>query len=167
MTSFLAGENLTADDLNTFVNPPLLLAEQTVVQLLTTGIWAAITMTSETIDTINGHSTSVNTARYTPNVAGNYDCEGQVAFAANITGDRGAQFRKNGSVVAGLKYGAQRAMAGTGSFAGIARCGGVVFLNGTTDYVELYGYQDCGGNLDTYYNASFTGSYMKITRIGS
>lgn len=164
--TFLAGEDLTADDLNTFINPPLLVAQQIVVQTLTTATWAAITMTSETIDSLNGHSTSVNPSRYTPNISGYYQVDAQAAFAGSTAGDRGAQIRKNGSTVDGAHYGAQRAMAGTGSFSGIASCKAVVFLNGTTDYIELFAYQDSGGNLDTYYSAGFTASYMIAKRIG-
>lgn len=165
MATFAAGEKITAARLNLIADPPLLVAQQIVVQTLANITWAAITMTGETIDSLNGHSTSTNPSRYTPSTAGYYEVEGQVAFAASTAGDRGAQIRKNGATIDGAHYGAQRAMAGVGSFSGIARCGAVVFLNGTTDYIELYGYQDSGGNLNTYYTAGFTASYMKVKRI--
>lgn len=163
---FLAGQILTAADLNSATDPPLVFAYQIVTQSLANTTWTAITMTAEVIDTISGHSLVTNTSRYTPNVAGTYEVYGQVAFAINATGDRGAQFRKNGSTTDGLQYGAARAMSG-GNFAGIAVSSGVVNLNGTTDYVELYAFQDSGGTISTSYGAGFTTSFMQIRRIGS
>lgn len=163
--TFLAGEDLTADDLNTFINPPLVFAYQSVAQTLTTAVDTAITMTSEVIDTHNGHSTSVNTSRYTPTVAGTYDLEGQVAFAVSTTGDRGAHFRKNGVRITSAPYAGQGSMKGAALLAGIARCGGVVAMNGTTDYLELYAVHDHGSNLNT--SVGLTASYMLVKRIGA
>lgn len=164
--AFLAGENLTAAALNAVTDPPLLFAYQIVTQTLLSTTWSAITMTAEVIDTISGHSLTTNTSRYTPTVAGTYEVYGQVAFAISSAGDRGAQFRKNGATTDGLQYGAARAISG-GGLAGIAVTSGVVSLNGTTDYIELYGTQDSGGALDTFYAAGFTTSFMQIRRIGS
>lgn len=164
--AFLAGENLTASALNAVTDPPLLFAYQIVTQSLLNSTWTAVTMTAEVVDTISGHSLVTNTSRYTPNVSGTYEVYGQVAFAINATGDRGAQFRKNGAVTDGLQYGAARAMSG-GNFAGIAVTSGMVNLNGSTDYIEVYAFQDSGGTISTSYGAGFTTSFMQIRRIGS
>jgi hypothetical protein len=163
---FLAGQILTAQALNEVTDPPLLFTYQTTVQSIANITWTAINFHLDVYDTINGHSTVTNITRYTPNVSGTYDVEGQIAYAVNSTNDRGAQFRRNGSTIDGLQYGAARAGAGS-SFASIATCSGVVFLNGSTDYIELYGFQESGGSLNTSYGAGFTTSFMKARRVGS
>lgn len=164
--TFLAGERLTAAGLNTATDPPLLFTYQTTVQSVPNITWTAINLHFDVFDTINGHSLVTNITRYTPNVSGTYEVDGQIAYAVNSTNDRGAQFRKNGATIDGLQYGAARAGGGS-SFASIARCSGVVFLNGSTDYIELYGFQESGGALNTSYGAGFTTSFVQARRVGS
>jgi hypothetical protein len=162
---FISGEKLTATKLNNVLQSRVH-AYQTSTQSLSNGAWGAITMNAEAYDPNSFHSTSVNTARCTPTVAGRYKCFGMVAFAGNTTGDRAAQFRKNGAQTDELPYGPMPAMNGTGLVAGAAFAMGTVALNGTTDYVELYGIQNSGGALSTFYSALLSGSYWIIERIG-
>lgn len=162
---FTAGQKLTATRLNQVLQARCH-AYQIVAQTLTTGVAAAITFTAEAYDPFEFHSTSSNTSRITPNIAGTYRVIGQAAFAGNTTGDRTAHVRKNGSGVDSMPYGAARAMQGTGLAAGIAHAFGTVSLNGTTDYVELWASQNSGGNLNTEYSSGFTNSFLIVERIG-
>lgn len=138
---------------------------QTSVQTLTTGVQAAITFTSEAYDPLGWHSISVNTARVIPSIAGTYFCMGMIAYAVNATGDRTAHIKKNGAAIDTLPYGGMPA-SNTSLSSGIAFAFGTVSMNGTTDYLELYGIQNSGGNLNTYYAASENNSYLIIRRIG-
>lgn len=138
---------------------------QTSVQTLSNATQAAITFTSEAYDPFGWHSISVNTARVIPNIAGTYFCMGMIAYAVNSTGDRTAHIKKNGAAIDTLPYGGARATS-TSLSAGIAFAFGTVSLNGTTDYVELYGIQNSGGNLNTYYAPSENNSYLMVRRIG-
>lgn len=158
-TTFSAGEELTAADLNL---KPYLHAYQSVAQNLTTAVAAAITMTQEVIDTLNGHSTSSNTSRYTPSVAGYYRCIGQVMFAVSTAGDRSAYFGLNGSRSDNAPYGAMPAMNGAGFVGGCAFAFATLHCNGTTDYIELFGSQNSGGTLATLVTSAFTNSMMII-----
>lgn len=162
---FAAGEEPTATKLNGIFQS-VTHAYQTSTQTLTTATWTAITMNAEAYDPRGLHSTSANTSRFTPNVAGRYKCFGMVAFAGDTTGDRAAQFRKNGAQTDELPYGPMPAMNGTGLVAGAAFAMGTVALNGSTDYVELYGIHNKGSNLATFYSALLSGSYWIIERIG-
>lgn len=155
-----AGQNLTAGLINGLVPNAYLHVYQSVVQALTTSTAAAITFTSEVVDTINGHSTGANTSRYTPTVPGKYRCLGMVAFAVNATGNRLAQFKKNGAFADSGPAVQHAAASGQGSF----EVANATFdMNGSSDYIELFGWQSSGGSLNTLYGApalGSTGSFM-------
>lgn len=150
-----AGQDLTAGLINSLVPNAYLHVYQSVVQTLTTGTAAAITFTSEKVDTLNGHNTAANTSRYTPTVPGKYRCVGMVAFAVNATGNRLAQFKKNGAFDDGAPAVQHAAATGQGSF---EKTFATFDMNGTTDYIELFGWQSSGGNLNTLYGAPALGS---------
>lgn len=144
------------------VNRPTLAAYQTVTQSINNTTATAITMTSEVIDSENGHSNVSNTSRYTPTKAGYYLCIGQVAWGLNTTGDRTAQFRKNGATLDGAPYGSEPALNGAAFLFGGSYAMAVIFCNGTTDYIELWGNQNSGAALSTAYSAGGTSSFMSI-----
>lgn len=154
--TWTAGETVTAAMLNTnlrdavswLVTRPYLHAYQTAAQTFSNATFAAVTMGGELVDTITGHSTSVNTSRYTPNIAGNYLCLGQIAFDGNATGQRVAQFRKNGSAVTGSGYAGFAGFA-PGFAVNTAFSLATINVNGSTDYIELWGTQNSGGSLGT------------------
>lgn len=131
-----------------------------VTQTLATGVDEAIEFDAEVLDTINGHSLVTNNTRYTPTVAGKYKCFGQMAVDVNATGNRIAHFRKNGARDLGAPYSGFRAPVGADSI-GVAVAGALISCNGTTDYIELWGYQSSGGNLDTFSDAT-SNSFMQI-----
>lgn len=116
-------------------------------QTLSTGSFTDITFDSESLDNYNGHSTSVNTNRYTAQIAGLYLVSGAVAFATNATGLRATQIVKNGvSVLDGSDYG-ELAISGA-----VTRCmvrPTYVTLN-IGDYITIQGVQFSGGNLNTF-----------------
>lgn len=161
-----SGEEPTATKLNNVLQS-VTHAYQTSVQTLANVTWTAITMNAEQYDPNGFHSTSSNTSRFTPTVAGEYYCHGMVAFANSTAGDRVAQFWKNGVQVDSLPFGGAAAANGTGLMGGIAFAMGTVHLNGTTDYVELMGIHSHGGNLNTdYFGVGLSHSLWVIRRIG-
>jgi hypothetical protein len=89
----------------------------------------AVIPDTEEFDTASCYDTT--TGRFTPNVAGYYQINGEVYSSASV-GELIAVFYKNGTL---YKYGTRTASGGNG-----ASVSSVVFLNGTTDYVELYVY---------------------------
>lgn len=156
--AFSVGHKLAASELNN----PYFHGIQVVTQTLTTATPTAITFTSEIVDTHNWHSTSSNTSRYTPQIAGYYQCIGFVSFAADTTGDRVAAFRKNGSRLDGANYGSMPALNGAVYAAGSCWAAATILCNGTTDYIELWGEHNKGSNLATAYAATLNASFMII-----
>lgn len=90
------------------------------------------------------HSTSSNTSRITPTIAGWYRFSGTIHWSANATGRRGTGVRYNGSTIF---YGMIIPASSVGTTSTMVSIS--LFANGTTDYFELFGYQDSGGSLNT------------------
>lgn len=116
------------------VAPPVFSAYQTAAQTLTHDVYNKILLQAEHFDTNNCFDTS--NSRFQPNVAGYYFIEG--AASALVSG---AQYThsliyKNGVVWVG---GPQSALTGPYQAVPVST---TLYLNGTTDYVELFFYYD-------------------------
>jgi hypothetical protein len=109
------------------------------------------------VDTRNGHSTSVNTSRYTAQVAGRYLIAGGFSVDVNGTGSRGVVFAKNGGFIDGT----QVMLASSGGLVSTivpARSKTINLAIG--DDVEIYGYQNAGGALNTLVSGSDQSSFL-------
>jgi hypothetical protein len=136
------------------LNVPLAILYQATTQSIPSGGGGtALTMDSEIADTYGGHSTSTNTSRYVGQVPGYYLVIGTAALAPNATGNRLVEIEKNGSIItSGISVGLAPGSAnGTTIQSSV-----VVYLNGTTDYVEAYAYQTSGSALATSSNTGMT-----------
>ena len=102
-------------------------------QTLTSATHTKIIFDTEDWDTNNNFSSST----FTPTVAGYYQVQGHIQPAASYTSGV-ISIYKNGSV---WKYGEYNNNA-VGTAMGIVSC--LVYCNGTTDYVELYGFFQTG-----------------------
>jgi hypothetical protein len=110
-------------------------------QSVSTTTWTKAIIDAEEFDTNSCFNTS--TYRFTPNVAGYYLIQGCIYISYNTTGStriinaiykNGAEWKKSQATVT------------SGVFYGSTPVSNVMYLNGTTDYVELYGYvQDGSG----------------------
>jgi hypothetical protein len=139
------------DDVDEIVSKPIGKATQSVNQALTDATFVAITLTTEEFDTHAYHSTSVNTSRITPNMAGYHRFTGTVVFEATATPVAvDVHFRKNGtdSIVPAI-----RAVGATTILAQQVTV--TIPFNGSGDYVELMGRQDSAGADNTQVNLPF------------
>lgn len=128
------------------VTPPGAQMRQIVAQTLVPGTETPITFTSEAYDDAGGHSTTVNTSRYTAVLAGRYWIAGAVTFASDATGNRLVWWRKNGLVLdaSRVAFGAANGL----QTAVPARTMTVELA--VNDYLELAGFHTASGNIDTY-----------------
>jgi hypothetical protein len=98
-----------------------------------------IAFDTEEFDTANCFASS----RFTPNVAGYYQINGNVIFGA-----AGAaiftMIYKNGSAYKRGSQSGSASASGQGSYVSA-----LVYMNGSTDYVEIYAYQSTGGSNST------------------
>lgn len=147
---------------NLFVDEVLFTGAQSATQSLTSAIAAALTLDTESKDTYGGHSTSVNTSRYTIPAALNatrLQFNGIAAFAANATGGRAVEIRKNGTAIANGRVAVGPPAATNGAFLQVVCTGTVV----TGDFIEVWATQASGGALSTVAGSSLEISFAGIT----
>jgi hypothetical protein len=100
---------------------------------------------TEEFDTNSNFASS----RFTPTVAGYYQISAVVAMSLATFSNEIAVY-KNGSV---YKYGPfPNKVTSQTAFAGIS-C--LVYCNGSTDYIEIYGFQESGGSLNTQTGSAY------------
>jgi hypothetical protein len=131
---------------------------------LTNGTFTKVVLNTEDFDTASAFDSTTN-YRFTPQVAGYYQIN------AGVCGDAAtinpsfvyANIYKNGS---GYRSTVIYVAAGTNATANIST---VLFLNGSTDYVELYGRVDgaTGGRFSAIYSTGYStfmnGSLVRAT----
>jgi hypothetical protein len=132
---------------------PAFSAYQSTLQALTAATSTKILFQTEEFDTNNNFASS----RFTPTVAGYYQVSGCVYFGS-ATGSCQILFYKNGSSFKSGNFFASSAGVG-----GVVNSSALIYCNGSTDYIELYGYQSIGGNTTalqdyTYFQASMVRS---------
>jgi hypothetical protein len=137
------GTILTTATAGVPVNGPAFSAYNSTSQSVSSATFTKVTLQSEYFDTAGEFSTA--TSRFTPTVAGYYQFSGVVNVSTSTSPTR---------MIASLyKNGAEFLRGGDGSVpsgGGAISCNGLLYLNGSTDYVELYGWVAASG-------ASFAG----------
>jgi hypothetical protein len=128
-------------------------------QSITAGSVTKVRLDATNFDTNSNFNTS--TYRFTPTVAGYYQFNGNIF--QNATGVRASTIAgyiyKNGSNAAV----GQLDIATPNSIVGSSQVNRIIFMNGTTDYVELYGIQVSGtGNI---FSAGSANTYMTGTLV--
>lgn len=119
---------------------PAFSAYGTTVQTLTTATATKITLSNKSFDTNNNFDATTN-YRFTPTVAGYYLFIGSLAFV-NANAFNQVTLYKNGAFTA-------VSANGGGTVLGVVTVSAILYMNGSTDYVELYGAQYSGGNQNT------------------
>jgi hypothetical protein len=105
-------------------------------QTLTSAVWTKLQFNTESIDTASCYDPTTN-YRFTPNVAGYYQINLGIYGGANTVRAVGGAIYKNGSVF--IRQTFWLASEGDGDDVAIA-ISKLVYMNGTTDYIEPYGY---------------------------
>ena len=126
------GTILTTATAGVPVNGPAFSALLSTAQTVPYATFTKLALATEEFDTSGNYDTS--TYRFTPTVAGYYAVEAafQSTTTSNIVGDSYLALYKNG---ARFKEGKQYTPAST-QMSGVVAA--LVYLNGSTDYIELY-----------------------------
>lgn len=121
-------------------------------QNISSGVWTKVQCNTENFDTASCYDNATN-FRFTPNVAGYYQITGGTSTGGSFTIFVN-QIYKNG---AGIGGGVDYRVSGTQSMGG--RISILVYMNGTTDYVELYQY--IAGTSPSVEGADFQGCLVR------
>lgn len=140
---------ISSTGLQTNVGAPAFSAYQSAATSLPNNTATKILFGTENFDTNNNFASST----FTPTVAGYYQVTGKVAFSANGTNSRWVALYKNGTKVADIAW----TQGNSTNFAEVSG-GYLISMNGTTDYLELYAYQNSGSTLNT---DGGTGTYFQ------
>ena len=138
-------------------NMPAFSAYNSSSTTLNTTTWTKIALQTKVFDT-NSNFDSTTNYRFTPTVAGYYQLNGAVS-TNNPAGSLICAIYKNGSQL--YKGQVVPANSAIGTSVNVS---GVAYFNGSTDYVELYGYQTNGSSQTTYansYDTYFNGSMVR------
>lgn len=122
----------------------------------TNGVSGVVSFLAEHQDTNNAW----NGSRFQPTIPGTYLINARVTFVASASGgERTISIRRNGPTEI-------RAMANEfpGTFLSNQEITTLVPLNGSTDFVEVYAYQNCGSSLAL--NNNDTQNYFNAFRVG-
>ena len=144
-------------------NTPAFYAKLGSDQTLSTDVTAKINIGSEIYDSDSCYDATTN-YRFTPNVAGKYFVYGSIRFRhdGGINYTSRTLIYKNGSNYVGTNSEFQN----TVSYGQTVQASGIVDMNGTSDYLELFGFMEWhgSGNLkaSNNHNATYFGAYKII-----
>ncbi len=145
----------SSSDLPSSIKGPAFSAYRNGTQsAITSGVFTKVQLNAEEFDTANCFDSTTN-FRFTPNVAGYYQINGAVSPSAFSGNYLISLIYKNGSI---YKNGAN--FAPNSAAGATTTVSSLVYLNGTTDYVELYilaqGTPFLNGTqvADTYFNGA-------------
>jgi hypothetical protein len=114
---------------------PAFSAYMSGTQSVTTSTWTKVQCNTEEFDTASSYDNSTN-YRFQPTVAGYYQVNGQIYFGAASGMSRFiVELYKNGAT---FKSGTEGAPAIATVGRGVVSA--LVYLNGSSDYIELWGY---------------------------
>lgn len=137
------------DVLNFLLARPIAQARQATLQSITSATYTSILFDAEDVDTnvagTGQHDLVTNNSRFTAVYPGWYQASGATGWATNVTGRRGGHWAVNGVTMPG---GAALMAAGTGGTSEMPVRTMLFYLN-VGDYIELQGFQDSGGALNT------------------
>ena len=126
---------------NMIVGGPAFSAYANSVTSFTTSVNTKIAFNTKEFDTANCYDATTN-YRYTPNAAGYYQVTAGNIIAPSVSGNRWLYLYKNGSFVRTMGFCPPAGVNYSQTYGTV-----LVYMNGTTDYIELYGTQNSGGTL--------------------
>ena len=105
----------------------------TTDQSFTASTWSKVQLNAESYDTDNCFDSTTN-YRFTPTKSGYYQMNASIAQRRDGTAEMAQAIRKNGTAIS------QYFVVNNYTFAGVVNAGGadLIYLNGSTDYLELY-----------------------------
>jgi hypothetical protein len=127
-------------------------------QALTTNVYSKITFDTELFDTNNNFASST----FTPTVAGYYQFNACLYFYSSSINTRvSIQLKKNGSISYFGQY-----LTGQTSSDYMITASNIFYMNGTTDYMEVFGVATSVGTIGVYSDANsnvtyFTGALIR------
>lgn len=140
-------------------NMPAFSAYLSTSQIISSNTFTKLQANTEEFDTASCYDNATN-YRFTPNVAGYYQINGNIQLGASsgLSNNNGCFIYKNGSRFKDGNLQSVTANAGTLMFSVVSA---LIYLNGSTDYVELYGLCTGTGTISFGSSGSSTVSWFQ------
>ena len=122
------------------VNGPAFSAYMSATQSISNTTVTKLTFNTENFDTNSNYDNATN-YRFTPTVAGYYQFSARIATASSAIGITYIYIGKNNDTSIGLN-----SAAGNNASGITVSTSGILYMNGSTDYVEAFTYQSTGGS---------------------
>lgn len=129
-------------------------AFDSAAQSIPNNAWTTIDLNSERYDDNTMHDTVTNNSRLTATVEGRYLIIANIGFAADATKNRGVRILVNGTTVIAWAQAVDR------DTNGLLMGTSVIENLAATDYVEMQGYQNTGGALNTFVAGNSVPEFM-------
>lgn len=139
-------------------NMPAFSAYMGTAQALSAVTQTKLQYNTENFDT-NSNYDNVTNYRFTPTVAGYYQINACFYGASSTSGDFLITLRKNGTDVTSSGFNAGL----TGGFTNSPSVSGLIFFNGSTDYVEMFAYVQSAQTLQAGASKVFSGVLVRNT----
>jgi hypothetical protein len=124
-------------------NMPAFSAYPSASQSIASVTFTKLQFNTVTFDTSSPVAYDTTNYRFLPKTAGYYQVVGSYYLPAAASGQQIISLYKNGSAVSTASYAFTSTASIQPSFTYL------IYLNGSTDYIELYAYQGSGGSLST------------------
>jgi hypothetical protein len=145
-SSYTANSRLRVNSVGTAVEEyavPCFRAEAVGGQAITTDTWMKVQLTDENFDLTSAFDATTN-YRFQPLVAGYYKIDAMIRFDSYNSGDAiGARIYKNGATYSTAFVSPSTTVENITT----VQISDRVYLNGSTDYIELWGYQGHGSSI--------------------
>lgn len=130
-------------------NGPAFSAYQDAVQSVSSGVYTKAQFNKEAFDTANCFDSSTN-YRFTPNVAGYYQFNASTTLVLNVNNQTAfGLLYKNGNQVL------WSSSTGSGTGYPTTSLSTTIYMNGTSDYVEVYMLQNSGASVNSVALATY------------
>lgn len=128
-------------------------------QSISSSTWTKVQLNTETFDTDNCYDNSTN-YRFTPTKAGYYQVNGSIYldYSGTASTSIGSRIYKNGSLYVGANTTTSNTNYGSSPLSTI------VYLNGSTDYVELFGWTN---GTSAYFQSATNMTYFSAAWVRS
>lgn len=141
----------SASDLPSSIKGPTFSAYHSTTQAISATTWTKCTFNTERFDTNSNYDNATN-YRFTPTVAGYYIVTSTIAAESSLS-YLYLELRKNGA--------SEILSIGTATNATGTCVTGMMYLNGSTDYVEAWCFASSGCNLANSAYKTFTGAMIR------
>jgi hypothetical protein len=144
------------------IDGPAFSAYLSATQNISSNTWTKVACNTEEFDTASAYDNATN-YRFTPQVAGYYQVSGRIHQAGSSITNCDIAIYKNGSAFKSGGFATLSAGATTSDFGSTIST--LVYLNGSTDYIEMYGLITVSVSASRFYAASAVNTYFQATMV--